>query len=198
MTRDTAAALAAPRAEDATRPTPGQTVGPFFAFGLELPQDARGRLPALARRDRARRHRATTARARRSPTRSSRSGGADSRRHRAARARRPPARRPHLHRVRPVVHDRRGPLRVLDPQPGLGRRRSAVLRRDRLRARSARQAAHPHLPARRTKTRSPRTRCWPPSTPDERATLIATRTPDGGLHHDIRLQGEKETVFLAF
>lgn len=34
--------------------------------------------------------------------------------------------------------------------------------------------------------------------PDERATLIATRRPDGGLHHDIRLQGEKETVFLAF
>jgi len=33
---------------------------------------------------------------------------------------------------------------------------------------------------------------------DERATLIATRTPEGHLHHDIRLQGEKETVFLAF
>ena len=35
-------------------------------------------------------------------------------------------------------------------------------------------------------------------TADERATLIATRTPDGYLRHDIRLQGEKETVFLAF
>lgn len=34
--------------------------------------------------------------------------------------------------------------------------------------------------------------------PDERASLVATRTPDGHLHHDIRLQGEKETVFLAF
>ena len=33
---------------------------------------------------------------------------------------------------------------------------------------------------------------------DERATLIATRTPDGHLRHDIRLQGEKETVFLVF
>ncbi|MCC4247780.1 MULTISPECIES: protocatechuate 3,4-dioxygenase subunit alpha [Microbacterium] len=33
---------------------------------------------------------------------------------------------------------------------------------------------------------------------DERASLVATRTPDGHLHHDIRLQGEKETVFLAF
>lgn len=32
----------------------------------------------------------------------------------------------------------------------------------------------------------------------ERATLIATRTPDGQLSHDIRLQGERETVFLAF
>lgn len=35
-------------------------------------------------------------------------------------------------------------------------------------------------------------------TPEERATLVATRTPDGGLRHDIHLQGEKETVFLAF
>ncbi|ANG84218.1 protocatechuate 3,4-dioxygenase subunit alpha [Microbacterium aurantiacum] len=35
-------------------------------------------------------------------------------------------------------------------------------------------------------------------TPEERDSLIATRTPDGGLHFDIRLQGEKETVFLAF
>ncbi len=34
--------------------------------------------------------------------------------------------------------------------------------------------------------------------PDERATLIATRTPDGYLRHDFRLQGEKETVFLAY
>jgi protocatechuate 3,4-dioxygenase alpha subunit len=32
----------------------------------------------------------------------------------------------------------------------------------------------------------------------ERATLVARRTPDGHLAHDIRLQGEKETVFLAF
>ena len=32
----------------------------------------------------------------------------------------------------------------------------------------------------------------------ERATLVATRTPEGHLSHDIRLQGEKETVFLAF
>ncbi|GAA5026462.1 protocatechuate 3,4-dioxygenase subunit alpha [Microbacterium fluvii] len=34
--------------------------------------------------------------------------------------------------------------------------------------------------------------------PEERATLIATRTPEGYLHHDIRLQGEAETVFLTF
>ncbi|BDV31775.1 protocatechuate 3,4-dioxygenase subunit alpha [Microbacterium terricola] len=34
--------------------------------------------------------------------------------------------------------------------------------------------------------------------PDERATLVATRTPDGHLRHDIHLQGEKETVFLAY
>lgn len=33
---------------------------------------------------------------------------------------------------------------------------------------------------------------------DERATLVATRLPNGHLHHDIHLQGEKETVFLAF
>ena len=33
---------------------------------------------------------------------------------------------------------------------------------------------------------------------DDRATLVATRTSDGYLRHDIRLQGEKETVFLAY
>ncbi|MFZ8758609.1 protocatechuate 3,4-dioxygenase subunit alpha [Microbacterium sp. HMH0099] len=33
---------------------------------------------------------------------------------------------------------------------------------------------------------------------EERDTLVAVRTADGHLHHDIRLQGEKETVFLAF
>ncbi|MFT4135991.1 protocatechuate 3,4-dioxygenase subunit alpha [Microbacterium sp.] len=32
----------------------------------------------------------------------------------------------------------------------------------------------------------------------ERATLIARRTPEGHLVHDLRLQGEKETVFLAY
>ncbi len=35
-------------------------------------------------------------------------------------------------------------------------------------------------------------------TPEERATLVATRTPEGYLIHDIHLQGEKETVFLAY
>ncbi|RFA12623.1 protocatechuate 3,4-dioxygenase subunit alpha [Subtercola boreus] len=34
--------------------------------------------------------------------------------------------------------------------------------------------------------------------PEERATLVATRTPEGHLSHDISLQGERETVFLAF
>ncbi len=33
---------------------------------------------------------------------------------------------------------------------------------------------------------------------DERRTLIATRTADGNLTHDIRLQGDDETVFLVF
>ncbi len=35
-------------------------------------------------------------------------------------------------------------------------------------------------------------------TAEERASLIATRTPEGYLHHDIHLQGEKETAFIAF
>lgn len=35
-------------------------------------------------------------------------------------------------------------------------------------------------------------------TPDERATLIAERTPQGWLRHDFRLQGARETVFIAF
>lgn len=34
-------------------------------------------------------------------------------------------------------------------------------------------------------------------TPERRATLIATPV-EGGFRHDIHLQGEKETVFLAF
>lgn len=34
--------------------------------------------------------------------------------------------------------------------------------------------------------------------PAERTSLIAVQEPDGSLRHDIRLQGEKETVFLAF
>lgn len=34
--------------------------------------------------------------------------------------------------------------------------------------------------------------------PAERTTLIATRLPDGSLRHDIHLQGERETVFLTF
>ena len=33
---------------------------------------------------------------------------------------------------------------------------------------------------------------------EERATLVATRTADGWLQHDIRLQGEGETVFLVY
>lgn len=32
----------------------------------------------------------------------------------------------------------------------------------------------------------------------ERATLVATRTDDGYLRHDLRLQGENETVFIAY
>ncbi|SDQ08913.1 protocatechuate 3,4-dioxygenase subunit alpha [Leucobacter chromiiresistens] len=32
----------------------------------------------------------------------------------------------------------------------------------------------------------------------QRSTLVATRTPDGHLAHDIHLQGAKETVFLAY
>ena len=35
-------------------------------------------------------------------------------------------------------------------------------------------------------------------TSEERATLVATRTPDGYLTHDISVQGEKETVFIAY
>lgn len=34
--------------------------------------------------------------------------------------------------------------------------------------------------------------------PDERTTLIARRTADGHLHHDLRLQGGQETIFLAY
>ncbi|GAA3749401.1 protocatechuate 3,4-dioxygenase subunit alpha [Leifsonia bigeumensis] len=33
---------------------------------------------------------------------------------------------------------------------------------------------------------------------EQRATLMATRQPDGSLHHDFHLQGDEETVFLDF
>jgi protocatechuate 3,4-dioxygenase alpha subunit len=35
-------------------------------------------------------------------------------------------------------------------------------------------------------------------TEDERRTVIATRDDEGNLRHDIRLQGENETVFVRF
>lgn len=35
-------------------------------------------------------------------------------------------------------------------------------------------------------------------TADQRATLVATRTEDGHLHRDVWLQGDKETVFIAY
>ncbi|MFV0433996.1 MAG: protocatechuate 3,4-dioxygenase subunit alpha [Leucobacter sp.] len=35
-------------------------------------------------------------------------------------------------------------------------------------------------------------------TEEERATLVLERTPEGYLHRDIRLQGEGETVFIEF
>jgi protocatechuate 3,4-dioxygenase alpha subunit len=34
--------------------------------------------------------------------------------------------------------------------------------------------------------------------PERRRTLVATREDDGSLRFDIRLQGDEETVFLAF
>jgi protocatechuate 3,4-dioxygenase alpha subunit len=34
--------------------------------------------------------------------------------------------------------------------------------------------------------------------PAERATLVATREPDGSLRFDVHLQGDRETVFLTF
>ncbi|WP_022882319.1 protocatechuate 3,4-dioxygenase subunit alpha [Gryllotalpicola ginsengisoli] len=35
-------------------------------------------------------------------------------------------------------------------------------------------------------------------TDEERATVIATRTAEGSLRHDLRLQGDGETVFIRF
>lgn len=34
--------------------------------------------------------------------------------------------------------------------------------------------------------------------PEERATLVAERDPDGSLRFDVHLQGERETVFLSY
>ncbi len=62
---------------------------------------------------------------------------------------------------------------------------------------AAEQAAHPHLRARDDAALAADP-LLSSLDAEERASLVATRTPDGHLHHDIRLQGEKETVFLAF
>jgi protocatechuate 3,4-dioxygenase alpha subunit len=35
-------------------------------------------------------------------------------------------------------------------------------------------------------------------TPEQRATLVATREDDGSLRFDLHLQGDRETVFLSF
>ena len=93
-------------------------------------------------------------------------------------------------------HDRRGPLRVLDPQPGVDRRQSAVLRGDRVRAGPARQAASRASTFPSTKTCSRPTRCCPPSSRTS-ALRSSQRARPTGPAFDIRLQGEKETVFLA-
>ena len=130
-----------------------------------LPEEARGRLPAQPRRDRARRHGLRRRGRSRSPMRVIEIFGADSDGTRPALARRVPPRRPQLHRLRSRGDHRRRALRVLDAQPRIGRRRGAVLRRDRLRARPARQAAHAHLPSRGRRASSPPTRCCPRSTP---------------------------------
>lgn len=34
--------------------------------------------------------------------------------------------------------------------------------------------------------------------PERRATLIASKSPDGGLHWDVHLQGQQETVFFDY
>ena len=139
----------------------------------------------------------TTARAHPSPMRVIEICRRRLRRHGAALPRRFPPRRPQLHRLRSRATTDDGHYEFWTRNPGLGRRRGAVLRRDRLRSRTARQAAHAHLPPER-RERLAADPLLSSLTADERATLIATRTPDGGLHYDIRLQGEKETVFLVY
>ena len=75
-------------------------------------------------------------------------------------------------------------------------RRPAVLRHHGLRPRPARPAVHPRVPP----GPSPRPSCSPRSTTERRATLVA-RADDHGFVFDIRLQaddqGEGETVFLS-
>ena len=128
--------------------TPGQTVGPFFAFGLDYAKMHEVVFPHSPGAIVAGRHRASTAPVRRSPTRSSRSG-----------ARTPTAAFPRARgALRRDDHTFTGFGRAATTDdghyefwtrnPGSVDGRGAVLRRDRVRARPARQAAHAHLPAR--------------------------------------------------
>ncbi len=172
----------------AAHPTPGQTVGPFFAFALPYDGYAdAGRRPATRTRSGCTGG-SSTAPASRCPTRWSSCGRPTGRgRADAGLA----ARDGHVHRLGPGGDRRRRPLRVHRTARA---RCAAVLRDDGLRPRPAGPAVHPRLPAattrrrRRSSRRSPRT---------VRRTLVAT-ADERGYVFDIRLQGDGETVFLAF
>ena len=76
--------------------------------------------------------------------------------------------------------------------------KAPVLRRRRLRPRAARQAAHPHLPPRGRGLARRRPAAVLARRPRSALRSSQRARPTGYLRHDIRLQGEKETVFLDF
>ena len=178
--------------------TPGQTVGPFFGYALPYPGDERAGAAGSPRRDPPARH-GVRRRRRPGPRRAARDL-AGRRGRRAC-----PQTEGSLRRDgctftgfgRAAVDARRALLLHHACAPARPTTVPRVLRDDRLRPRAAEPAVHPGLPARRrgcarrrpaarVGARGPSRRRWSPP-----------RTRDG-YAFDIRLQGDGETVFLAF
>ncbi len=178
------------------RATPGQTVGPFFAYGLEFPKQhevvfphSPGAIVLSAR--------CTTGRERRSPTPSWRIFGADA-------DGSVPAPRGAFRRddhtftgFGRAFTDDEGRYSFWTREPG-GIRGGAEFFAAIVFARGLPDKLHTRIYSPADDDALAADPLLSALTSQERASLVATRTHDGYLSHDIRLQGENETVFLAF
>ena len=176
------------------RPTPGQTVGPFFALRAAV----RRRTPSWSRPrapDAIRLHgRVLDGAGDPVPDALLELWQADADGvSRSSRAR--CARRLHLHRLGPRRDRRRRAATRSRRYAGAAEPGGGVLRDDRLRPRPAGPAVHPRLPARQRRATAP-TRCS--ASPRTAGRPWSRPRDERGYVFDIRLQGDGETVFLSF